>query len=71
MTKEIEMTKAEYKEFLKMIKSEQDRKYDFAENVLTNTTSMTTIVSIYSEVILIKQGVRLGNAHFKTTNYEN
>ena len=29
MTKEVEMTKAEYKEFLKMNKYEQDRKYDF------------------------------------------
>jgi hypothetical protein len=48
MTKEIEMTKAEYKEFLKMNKSEQDRKYDFCgERVLTNTTDDTTIVSIY------------------------
>ena len=51
MTKEIEMTKAEYKEFLKMNKSEQDRKYDFCGECSDEHHIDTTIVSIYSEVI--------------------
>jgi hypothetical protein len=51
MTKEIEMTKAEYKEFLKMNKSEQDRKYDFCGECSDEQYIDTTIVSIYSEVI--------------------
>jgi hypothetical protein len=51
MTKEIEMTKAEYKEFLKMNKFEQDRKYDFCGECSDEHHLDTNIVSIESKII--------------------
>jgi hypothetical protein len=51
MTKEVEMTASEYKEFLKMSKYEKDRKYDFCGECSDEHHLDTTIVSIDSKII--------------------
>jgi hypothetical protein len=51
MTKEIEMTASEYKEFLKMSMHEKDRKYDFCGECSDEHHLDTTIVSIDSKII--------------------
>jgi hypothetical protein len=51
MTKEVEMTASEYKEFLKMSKDEKDRKYDFCGECSDEHHIDTTIVSIDSKII--------------------
>ena len=51
MIKEVEMTALEYKQFLKMDKYEQDRKYDFCGECCDDHHLDTTIVSIYSKII--------------------
>jgi len=46
-----EMTKAEYKQFLKMNKYEQDQKYNFCSECSDEHHLETQIVSIQSELI--------------------
>jgi type III secretory pathway component EscR len=51
MTKVVEMTKSEYKEFLKMSNNQKDRKFDFCGECDEQFHIDTTIVSIDEKII--------------------